>query len=113
MDPSRLLRQAITFIAVQGRLMKVVTIGTASPIFSPAVGRVMFREVEQRIFPYLQLGRCDAMVADNGERLGGMFRSHGRRISPWLPDAGRRLLTQDGVQQRRADQAAANKGFHG
>src|ERR1019366_10376624 len=84
-----------------------------SPIFSPEMGWMKFLRVELRIFSSVRLGTRAAMFFDHGERLGRVCHSLWRRISPWWPSAKRGLLARDVVQQRRADHAAANRGFHG
>src|ERR1019366_3493782 len=86
---------------------------TPSPIFSPEMGWMKFLRVELRIFSPARLGTRAAMFFDHGERLGRVCHSLWRRISPWWPSAKRGLLARDVVQQRRADHAAANRGFHG
>jgi hypothetical protein len=73
----------------------------------------MIREAGLRIFLWGSVEEMKFLVADNQKRLERMFCSLWRRISPGLPDARRRLLTQGVVQQRRAAHAAANRDFHG
>src|ERR1039457_1941435 len=65
----------------------------------------MFRQVEQRIFPYVRLGRCDAMVADNGEGWGELAAASGDEFLPgcWVrdEDCWRRMWFNSAVPTKR------------